>query len=225
PQARGIGRRPGRALCRGGVCVVLLGADQPLPPPRLNRAHCFNGVQDQVQDDLLHLNAVAMNGKQAIREPGLYRDAIPDDYVSGQSNDLIDCPIKIKTLSSRGRFLDVITHPADDILGSVCIPDYTSERFPRFIQIRPTYLQKAHADASVVTRRSDRVQNFVSDRGGQFAHYAQTVQVCDIRLKLAESRVFLLRAFALGQVEDERNALVATFFEQRAANQHWHAPA
>src|SRR5262245_31951571 len=40
-----------------------------------------------------------------------------------------------------------------------------------------------------------------------------------------ESRVFLLRAFALGQIENERNALVATFLEQRAADQHWHAPA
>src|SRR5262249_4336257 len=162
-----------------------------------------------------------MNGKQAIRKPGLYRDAIPDDYVSGQSNDLVDCPIKIKTLSSRGRFLDVITHPADDIRGSVDIPDDTAERFPGSIQIRRPHLQKAHAHPGIVACRSNGVQNFVSERGGQFAHYAQTVQVCEIRLKLTESRVFLLRAFALGQVENERNALVATFFEQRAANQHW----
>src|SRR5262249_4555347 len=113
-------------------------------------------------------------------KPGLCRDAIPDDDVSGQSDDLMDCPINIKTLSSRGRFLDVITHPADDIAGSVGIPDDTAERFPGSIQIRRTHLQKAHACASVVTRRSDRVQNFVSERGCQFAHYAQTVQVCEI---------------------------------------------
>ena len=28
----------------------------------LNRAHCFNRIQDQVQDDLLQLNAIPENG-------------------------------------------------------------------------------------------------------------------------------------------------------------------
>src|SRR5262245_33893619 len=98
-----------------------------------------------------------MNGKQAIRKPGLYRHAIPNDYVSRRSNHLIDCPMKIKTLPWRRRFLDVIAPASDDILGSVGIPDDTAERFFGFIQIRRTDFQIAHTCASVVTRRSDRV--------------------------------------------------------------------
>src|SRR5262252_1454940 len=35
----------------------------------------------------------------------------------------------------------------------------------------------------------------------------------------------LLRPLALGQIQDERNGLVAAFFEQRAANKHGNAAA
>src|SRR5215470_1519867 len=35
----------------------------------------------------------------------------------------------------------------------------------------------------------------------------------------------LFRALSFGQIEHERDTLVATFFEQRAANQHRHAAA
>jgi hypothetical protein len=55
--------RPGIAHCHKDTCVVLLGADQQLSRRCLNRAHCFDRVQEQVQDHLLQLNAIAVNGK------------------------------------------------------------------------------------------------------------------------------------------------------------------
>jgi hypothetical protein len=46
-----------------------LGADHELSRPRLDPAHCFARVQDhQVQDDLLHLNTIALHGKQPVRK-------------------------------------------------------------------------------------------------------------------------------------------------------------
>ena len=62
-EMRRIEARPGIAHRHNDTCVVLLGADQQLSWLCLNRAHCFDRVQDQVQDYLLQLNAIAVNGK------------------------------------------------------------------------------------------------------------------------------------------------------------------
>jgi hypothetical protein len=60
-QMRRVDAGAGIAHCHEDTSV-LLGADQQFSCPRLNRAHCFNRVQDQVQDDLLQLNAIPLNG-------------------------------------------------------------------------------------------------------------------------------------------------------------------
>ena len=62
-EMRRIDAWPGIAHCHKDTCVVLLGADQQLSCPFLCRAHCFDRVQEQVQDHLLQLNAIAVNGK------------------------------------------------------------------------------------------------------------------------------------------------------------------
>ena len=43
---------------------ALLGLDRQLSRPILDRAHCFDSVQDQVHDDLLELNTIAQNRRQ-----------------------------------------------------------------------------------------------------------------------------------------------------------------
>jgi hypothetical protein len=41
-----------------GSCLVLINSSRGA-----DRAHCFDRVQEQVQDHLLQLNAIAVNGK------------------------------------------------------------------------------------------------------------------------------------------------------------------
>jgi hypothetical protein len=55
--------RPGIVHCHKDTCVVLFGADYKLSRRCLNRAHCFDRVQKQVQDHLLQLNAITVNGR------------------------------------------------------------------------------------------------------------------------------------------------------------------
>src|SRR5262245_44904586 len=85
-----INARPRIAYSDQDPSLGLLSPDQQFSWPRLDRSHCLDGVEDQIQDDLLHLNAIALNGKQAVREASLDRDAIPDDRTARQCNHLAD---------------------------------------------------------------------------------------------------------------------------------------
>src|SRR5258708_2014085 len=59
----GIDARPGIATRdEDAIRLRLLGADQQLSRPRLDRPHCFDCVQHQIQDDLLQLNTIPFYG-------------------------------------------------------------------------------------------------------------------------------------------------------------------
>ena len=66
-----INPRPGIAHCyEDATRLVLLGADRQLSQPLLDRAHCFDGVQDQVQNDLLQLNTIRLDIRQSFGQGG-----------------------------------------------------------------------------------------------------------------------------------------------------------
>jgi hypothetical protein len=112
------------------VCPALLGADQQLTRPPVDRAHCFGRVQDQVQDDLLQLNPISLNGRQPLAQAGLNGNSILGDCASRQHNHLIDRFIEIKTMLSRRRFLDLVTDPVDYVSRSIGIAHDAVEGFP-----------------------------------------------------------------------------------------------
>src|SRR5262249_58180153 len=62
------------------VSSALLGADRQLAWPGLDRTHCLDRIQDQVQPDLLQLNTIALNGRQRLLEAGLGRDSISPKF-------------------------------------------------------------------------------------------------------------------------------------------------
>ena len=117
-----IDARPGIAHCHeNAFCPALPGADQQLSRPLINRAHCFDRVQDQVQDDLLQLNTIALNGRQRFIEADLDRDSILGKCAARQFNDLVHRLIEIKTALFRRRIPDLITDAVDDVTGSIGI--------------------------------------------------------------------------------------------------------
>ena len=117
------------------ICPALLSADQQLSRPLVDRAQRFDRAQDQVQDNLLHLDAIPLNGKQPLREAGLNRDSILGNCASRQNNNLIDRLIEIKTILSRRCFLDLITDPTDDVSGSIGVAYDTAKRFPDLAEV------------------------------------------------------------------------------------------
>jgi hypothetical protein len=144
------------------IFLGLLGADQQLSRPRLDRAHCFDRIQDQVERDLLQLNTIPLNGKQPLRKTGLNRDSIFGDCASRQCNHLIDRLIKIKTVLSRRRFPDVVADAVYDVSGSIGIAHDTGKRFPDFAQLGRLPIQEIQGRSGVVARGGDRLRDFVS---------------------------------------------------------------
>jgi len=176
-----INARPGIAHHnKDAIAPGVFGTDQQLTRAFIDRAHGFGRVQDQVQKDLLQLNAITLHRGQPLRQAGLDGNAILSDCASRQHDHLIDRLIEIKMMLSRQRFLDVITHPVDDESRAVGITYDTAERFPDLAQLRRLLIQKIQGGASVVARGGDRLRDFVSKRGGQFSHHAQAVHVGEI---------------------------------------------
>jgi hypothetical protein len=109
----------------------LLGADQQLSWP-IDRAHCLDRVQDQVQYHLLQLNTIPLNGKQLLRKPRLERDPMLGNCAPRQFNHLGDRLIEIKPIASRRRFLGVSPDTVDDVAGSIGVAHDTPEGFSHF---------------------------------------------------------------------------------------------
>ena len=129
-------------------------------------------IQDQIDDDLLQLNTIAPNGIQVGRETCANRDCVLLDRGPHHFSHLLNCFIEVEMAIPRWCFFDMIADAVDDSFAAVGIPDDTSERVPDLGHIWRIHVQKARGRTSVVTRSGDRMQNFVSQRGGQFAHYA-----------------------------------------------------
>ena len=109
-----INARSGIAHCdKDATCPTWFGADQQLSSSRLDGSHRFDRVQNQVEQDLLHLNTIPLNRKQPVRKSGPDRDTILADCASYQYNHLVDRRIEIETTLPRRRFLDVFADPID----------------------------------------------------------------------------------------------------------------
>ena len=104
-EMRGINARPGIAHGHEGTRLVLLGADQQLSCSLFNRAHCFSRVENQIQQDLLQLNAIPQNRKQSIRKPGLDRNLIPVGRALRQYEHFVDRRVRSKRSFRGGAFL------------------------------------------------------------------------------------------------------------------------
>ena len=132
-----INARPGIAhRDEDAICLVLLGADRQLSRPRLDRAHCFDRVQDQVQDDLLQLNTIALQ-RETIRSARRVWTETPFLVIALRANTItsVDRRIEIETILSSQRFLDLVADPVDDGSRSIGVADHTVQRFPDLAQV------------------------------------------------------------------------------------------
>src|SRR3954452_10187013 len=122
-----INARAGIAHGHDEACLILLCADQQLSRPLLHRIHCFSGIQNQIQQDLLQLNAISQNRKYSLSKPGLDRNAMPEGHASSQCDYFVDSHVKIETLFPRRLLLDLLSDAIDDFSSPIGISDETGK--------------------------------------------------------------------------------------------------
>ena len=126
-----------------GVRAISPGPDQQLSLSSAAAVHRFDSVEDQVEDHLLHLRAIALHAGQSRREVRLQRDAMSEHFTSGHGDHFEDGFVEIEPLPALRRLLDQGMDPADDVAGAFAVPDDLIERLADLVQIRRTGAQPA----------------------------------------------------------------------------------
>src|SRR5581483_11096827 len=129
---------------------------------------------------------------------------------------------QIDTLLPGWGLLDLITDPPEDVAGSVSLADHALERLIDLLQIRRLRGEEAHCGMGVIANRTDRLIDFMRDRGGKLSHCRQAARVRQLHLQGAEC---FGRALALSQVEHEGNTLGYIVLEACQPDQHRDAAA
>jgi hypothetical protein len=88
---------------------------------------------------------------------------------------LIDRVVKIEVGLSRRRFPDLIPDPVDDLSGSIGSAYDTAELFLDLAQAGRLMIQVIHSGVRAVARGSNRLGDFVRQRGGLFSNDPTTL--------------------------------------------------
>ena len=198
------------------------GADQQISRSLADAAHCLDGVDDEVQDHLLQLDAIAVNERQTVRELRPHRNAVLHRFAAGELNHFADRRVEVHAVLLGRRLPHEGTDAGDNVAGSLAGLNDTIERLPHLLEIRRPSLQPAQSGLGVGDRCGDRLFDFMSDRGCELAHGGDAVRVRQLHLHLAQR---LFGPLALGQIEYETDALVPLFVERGRADQRRHAAA
>ena len=125
--------------------------------------------------------------------------------------------------------LDERAYAADDVAGSISVPDDSIEGVPDFLLIRRIAAKPAQGGMGVGDRRGDRLINLVGDRGRQLPHCGDAIGVGERHVRFAVSPLALaqvfLRLLAFAQIENESDGLVPAAAEGCRTEKHGHADA
>ena len=111
-----IDTRASVAHCYGEAsCLGLLRADRRFSWPFLNRPHCFDRIQNQVQDDLLQMNTISLDGKRLLRKVEYIPRFILREFPKRVNTiTSLIASLRSKTTVLRRRFVEVAAGLVDD---------------------------------------------------------------------------------------------------------------
>src|SRR5882672_569094 len=112
------------------------GADEQFPLLFADVAHRFDRVDDQVKQDLLQLDPVSLDTRQALRKLRLHRHAIVCGLRTGESNNLENSIADRYVVLSCGHLLDERADSPDDLACTLPLPDNNRERVIHLAKIR-----------------------------------------------------------------------------------------
>jgi hypothetical protein len=180
-------------------------ADQQLPRRFVRCAHCFNGVDDQVQPHLLQLDAIRLHHRQLLRQLDLQRDVMPEQLAPGQAGGVEDRLVDIQRVVPWWHLFDEAANPADDLTRSLAVLHDIAEGLPDLAEVRRL--------GAKPTQGGDRLSDFVGDRGREVPHGGDAVGVRKrhraLFLGFEQPHVFDRDHRLIGEGLEKRDLLVA----------------
>ena len=160
--------------------------------------HGLYGVDDEVDNHLLELDAVSQHLRHSRSEVARYRDAARLDFVMEKHKSSINEFVKRRERMF-GRSPN--RHPAnaaDNVCGTTCIGNDARVRFAhlRYVGHRP--VESAQPGFAIRSDSGERLVQLVGNRGSQLAQHRDARGVRKVRL---QSLQHFLRANAFGQVD------------------------
>ena len=132
--------------------------------------HRVRGVAEQVQDDLLELDAIAGDDREIIGELRLKNDAISLKVAQRQRDDLSRGVVQIERLQRELPLAEQRTQARDHVRRAVAIANRAPRGFARAVDVRRIGGQHPQTGAGVGDDARERLIDLMSDRGGQGAH-------------------------------------------------------
>ena len=151
------------------IAVLPFGSDQQLPRAIVHADHRVRGVAEQVQDDLLELDAIAGDDREIVGELRLKNDPVSLQLAQRQRNDLSRGLVQIQRLERELLLAEQRTQPRDHIRGAVAIANRPPRGFARAVDVRRIGIQHPKARTGVGDDARERLVDLMGDRGGQRA--------------------------------------------------------
>ena len=127
-------------------------------------AHCFDGVDDQIDYHLSQLISIALNQRQGLCQFHLHRDAVHHELIVGYAYGLEGQGVDVQAFPPWRRLRDQRTGSVDDVPGAHSVLDDTIEQPPDCFRIRRLGEEQRQSGFGVHDDGADRLVDFANRR-------------------------------------------------------------
>ena len=152
----------------------------------LNGRHRLNGIDDQVDDDLLKLDWIAMIGRQVCGEIQPQRCPMTRRLVPDQRHHFLDQVIEVEQALLGPGLADQRADPLNDFARALAVADHVPDRRLHFVKPRDIAIEPAQAGLAMRHDRGKRLIDLVRDGGGNRTQAGDTRDMGNLRLRLMQ---------------------------------------
>ena len=182
----------------GLLVVDASAADHHLPLVRGLVVHGLDGVERQVQDDLLHLHPIGADLRQPWFEFGAERHALGRRFGSQHLHRLADGLVQIQLLDVGRGLAQHVADPHEDFAGTLVVQLDVIQDLGHFVQVGWIGLDQKLRGTGIVVDRAEGLIELVGNRRGKPAHGHAAIHVrhrrqARLRLGLGNAAAAALR--------------------------------
>ena len=150
--------------------------------------HCLDGIEDEIEDNLLHLDSVPVDRRDLGAELGLQCDIGALQLGPHEGYHLDDELVDVEHLPPRQGLPGERTDSVDDFAGPLPVLDDAFQRLPCLRHIRRSCFKPSHRGFGISDHARDGLVDFVHDGRRQFAHGRDPVCVRKVGLRFMQGR-------------------------------------